>query len=247
MAIELPSKPDTLDERLALLEDAFLAERLMHDNPARFFAPEPPRTQREILAWTTRGFGSALLAVTAALSIAAGYFVYDNSRGHAAVPKACAAGGRGRASGPARAARDAPPHCDASRRAGRSRAAATVPRERAGTAPCERTGRRLPHRAAADRAAPRNARGAEAPNGAPARAGCGTADRSCATRSLGGHAPRSAGTSGQRDRRRTGTTHASSQRARSGNRNRNRDGSQHRTGYDHRNGRRRPMSVRAAA
>jgi hypothetical protein len=87
MLIELPSKPDTLDERLASLEDPFLAERLMHENPA-LFAQELPQTQREILAWTTRRFGTALLAVTAAVSIAAGYFVYDFSRGHAAAPSA---------------------------------------------------------------------------------------------------------------------------------------------------------------
>ena len=87
MLIELPSKPDTLDERLALLEDPFLAELLVRENPA-LFAQEPPRTQREILAWTTRGFGTAVLAVTAALSIAAGYLVYDISRGRAAAPTA---------------------------------------------------------------------------------------------------------------------------------------------------------------
>jgi hypothetical protein len=86
MLIELPSKPDALDARLASLEDPFLAERLVRENPA-LFAQELPRTQREILAWTTRGFGTALLAVTAALSIAAGYLVYD-MRAHAAAPRA---------------------------------------------------------------------------------------------------------------------------------------------------------------
>jgi hypothetical protein len=103
MLVELPSKPDTLDERLASLEDPFLAELLIRDNPA-LFAPEPPRTQREILAWTTRRFGTALLAVTAAVSIAAGYFVYDNSRGHAAAPSAAHS-----AAGAALPIRHAPP------------------------------------------------------------------------------------------------------------------------------------------
>ncbi|MEA2688114.1 MAG: hypothetical protein QOD51_721, partial [Candidatus Eremiobacteraeota bacterium] len=83
MAIELPSKPDVLDERLASLEDPFLAERLFRENPA-LFAVEPPRTEREVLAWTTRRFGTAVLAVTAALSLAAGYFGYELTRGHAA-------------------------------------------------------------------------------------------------------------------------------------------------------------------
>jgi hypothetical protein len=85
MAIELPSRPDILDERLASLEDPFLAERLMRENPA-LFAQEPPRTQREILAWTTRRWGTTLLAVTAAVSIAAGYFGSSLTRGHAPAP-----------------------------------------------------------------------------------------------------------------------------------------------------------------
>jgi hypothetical protein len=90
MAIEFPSRPIVLDEpamldeRLASLEDPSLAERLMRENPA-LFAPEPPRTEREILAWTTRRWGPALLAVTAAVSIAAGYFGSGISRGHAVV------------------------------------------------------------------------------------------------------------------------------------------------------------------
>jgi len=93
MAIELPSRPvildvpDVLDVRLASLEDPFLAERLIRENPA-LFAQEPPRTQREILAWTTRRWGPALLAVTAAVSIAAGYFGSGITRGHATVPPA---------------------------------------------------------------------------------------------------------------------------------------------------------------
>jgi hypothetical protein len=87
MAIELPSKPDVLDERLTLLEDPSLAERLFRENPA-LFAHEPPRTEREVLAWTTRRFGTALLAVTAALSITAGYFGYSLSRDRAAAPQA---------------------------------------------------------------------------------------------------------------------------------------------------------------
>ena len=93
MAIEFPSRPIVLDEpgvlddRLASLEDPSLAERLIRENPA-LFAQEPPRTEREILAWTTRRWGPALLAVTAAVSIAAGYFGSGISRGHATAPPA---------------------------------------------------------------------------------------------------------------------------------------------------------------
>ena len=80
MKIELPSNPDVpVDDRLALLEDPLLAQRLMRENPA-LYADSPPRTQREVLAWTTRHFGTALLAVTAAFSIAAGYFATELTR-----------------------------------------------------------------------------------------------------------------------------------------------------------------------
>lgn len=65
---------ETLEERLARLEDALFAEHLLLEHPALYAqAGEPPRTQREILAWTTRRFGTIALAVTAAVSIAAGY------------------------------------------------------------------------------------------------------------------------------------------------------------------------------
>jgi type II secretory pathway pseudopilin PulG len=79
--IELPSGPVVLEDRLALLEDPDLAERLFRENPA-LFAAEPPRTQREVLAWTTRKLGTALLAVTAVISIAAGYAVNELTRKH---------------------------------------------------------------------------------------------------------------------------------------------------------------------
>jgi hypothetical protein len=97
MAIEFPSKPDVwakpapdvladtaLDERLALLEAAFLADHVLHEGPA-LVAPEPPRTAREILAWTTRRFGPALIAVTAALSVATGYVITERSHAPVAV------------------------------------------------------------------------------------------------------------------------------------------------------------------
>ena len=75
MAIELPPRPSADDDsRLALLEDPALAERLFRENPS-LFSYEPPRTQRDVLAWTTRRVGTIALAVTAAASIAAGYFV----------------------------------------------------------------------------------------------------------------------------------------------------------------------------
>ena len=92
MAIEFPSKPDVLakpavdvlantalDERLASLEAAFFADHVLQESPP-LTAPEPPRTAREILAWTTRGLGTALIAVTAALSVATGYVVMERSR-----------------------------------------------------------------------------------------------------------------------------------------------------------------------
>jgi hypothetical protein len=79
--IELPSGPVVVEERLALLEDPDLAERLFRENPA-LFAAEPPRTQREVLAWTTRRLGTALLAVTAVFSIVAGYAVSELTRKH---------------------------------------------------------------------------------------------------------------------------------------------------------------------
>ncbi|MBV8299754.1 MAG: hypothetical protein JO083_09460 [Candidatus Eremiobacteraeota bacterium] len=79
--IELPSGPVVVEERLALLEDPDLAARLLRENPA-LFAAEPPRTQREVLAWTTRKLGTAVLAVTAVISIVAGYAVSEMTRKH---------------------------------------------------------------------------------------------------------------------------------------------------------------------
>ena len=72
MPIELPSHPSLVDERLALLEDPVLAERLFLEH-AELYGDEPPRTERQVLAWATRRFGTVVLAVTATLSIAAGY------------------------------------------------------------------------------------------------------------------------------------------------------------------------------
>lgn len=85
MAIELPSNPDVLAERLALLEDPVLAERLARENPSLFTA-EPPQTEREVLAWTTRRFGTALIAVTAAIAVAAGYLGNELRRTATAPP-----------------------------------------------------------------------------------------------------------------------------------------------------------------
>ncbi|HTD35976.1 MAG TPA: hypothetical protein VK669_00570 [Candidatus Limnocylindrales bacterium] len=93
MAIELPSKLDVLEpdvlERLASLEDPILAERLARENP-ELFPQAPPRTEREVLAWTTRRFGTAIIAVTAALAVAAGYFGNELRRGHADAPQTAA-------------------------------------------------------------------------------------------------------------------------------------------------------------
>src|SRR5947209_9325510 len=89
MAIELPSGPAVLEERLAALEDPILAERLFRENPSLFAPePEPPRTQREILRWTTRRVGTAIIAVTAAISIAAGYAGSELTRHRAPVAPA---------------------------------------------------------------------------------------------------------------------------------------------------------------
>ena len=73
MPIELPSDLEVIDERLRSLEDRVLAERLFQDNPELF--SEPPQTERQVLAWATRRFGTAVIAVTAAVSIAAGYLL----------------------------------------------------------------------------------------------------------------------------------------------------------------------------
>jgi len=85
MAIELPSGPDVLDERLASLEDPLFAEVLVRANPAHF-PHAPPQTERDVLVWTTRGLGRALIAATAALSLAAGYLGSELLRGHTAAP-----------------------------------------------------------------------------------------------------------------------------------------------------------------
>ena len=74
MSVELPSNPGNVEERLASLEDPILAEHLFLEHPT-LFGDEPPQTQRAVLAWTTRRFGTAALAVTAAVSVAAGYFL----------------------------------------------------------------------------------------------------------------------------------------------------------------------------
>lgn len=92
--IELPSGPAVIEERLAALADPLLAERLVRENP-ELFTPEPPRTQREVLRWATRRVGTAVIAVTAAVSIVAGYFGSELGRHPApvaphAVPAAAA-------------------------------------------------------------------------------------------------------------------------------------------------------------
>ncbi|MFN2460580.1 MAG: hypothetical protein ABR591_07835 [Candidatus Velthaea sp.] len=72
MSVVQPPKPDVIDDRLASLEDPLLAQRLIAENPA-LFGDEPPQTQRQVLAWATRRFGTAVIAVTAAVSVALGY------------------------------------------------------------------------------------------------------------------------------------------------------------------------------
>lgn len=113
MAIELPSKLDVLEpdvlERLASLEDPILAERLARENP-ELFPQAPPRTEREVLAWTTRRFGTAIIAVTAALAVAAGYFGNELRRGHADAPQAAAPKAAVPAPVPLRHAATAPRH-----------------------------------------------------------------------------------------------------------------------------------------
>lgn len=109
---------ETLEERLARLEDALFAEHLILENPALYAqAGEPPRTEREILAWTTRRFGTIALAVTAAVSIAAGYvltpFVTERVAPHHAAPVAAAVTATHRHAtprAPAHAAHRAAPH-----------------------------------------------------------------------------------------------------------------------------------------
>lgn len=72
MAVQLPR--NDVDERLRSLEDPVLLERLLQENPA-LFGDQPPQTQRGVLAWTTRRFGTIVLAVTGAVSIVAGYML----------------------------------------------------------------------------------------------------------------------------------------------------------------------------
>jgi hypothetical protein len=91
MAIELPADLAVIDERLRSLEDRILAERLFIENP-ELFSQGPPQTEREVLAWATRRFGTVVIAVTAAVSIAAGYLLgplvlkHDRPSTAAAVP-----------------------------------------------------------------------------------------------------------------------------------------------------------------
>jgi hypothetical protein len=74
MSVELPSNPGVVEDRLASLEDPILAEQLFLEHPA-LYGNDPPQTERAVLAWTTRRFGTVALAVTAAVSVAAGYFL----------------------------------------------------------------------------------------------------------------------------------------------------------------------------
>jgi hypothetical protein len=74
MPVKLPSSPGVIEDRLASLEDPILAEQLFLEHPT-LYGDEPPQTERAVLAWTTRRFGTAALAVTAAVSVAAGYFL----------------------------------------------------------------------------------------------------------------------------------------------------------------------------
>jgi hypothetical protein len=80
MAIEFLSESAVLEDRLASLEDPTLAERLVREHPALFPDAPPPSTQREVLAWATRRVGTAVIAVTAAVSIVAGYFGSESLR-----------------------------------------------------------------------------------------------------------------------------------------------------------------------
>jgi hypothetical protein len=77
MAIEFLSESAVLEDRLASLEDPSLTERLLREHPALFPDAEPPRTQREVLAWATRRVGTAVIAVTAAVSMVAGSFAME--------------------------------------------------------------------------------------------------------------------------------------------------------------------------
>lgn len=87
MPVELPSHPDVIEQRLASLEDPTLARRLFLEHPALYSSDEPPQTERQVLAWATRRFGTLALAVTAAISIAAGYVLTPLVTRHAAPPQ----------------------------------------------------------------------------------------------------------------------------------------------------------------
>jgi len=85
MLVELPRDPTVLDDRLALLEDPALAERLVHENPS-LFTQTPILTRREVLASASRRFGTLVITMTAVTSLVAGYLLTPLAFGHKSVP-----------------------------------------------------------------------------------------------------------------------------------------------------------------
>ena len=83
MSVELYPTVRDLEEKLASLQDPTLAERLQSANPDLFAVPPEPqilssaaaREEISIFAAAWKRFGNAALAVTAAASIVAGYFL----------------------------------------------------------------------------------------------------------------------------------------------------------------------------
>jgi len=125
MPIEQLSPQAFLDERLASLEDPDLAQRLFTEH-ADLYGEEPPQTERQVLAWATRRFGTVVLAVTATLSIAAGYVLAPNYLRHDAAPAAKPAAAVV-APAPPRAPRDLKRHAVTPAPAKRAAAHATHP------------------------------------------------------------------------------------------------------------------------
>ena len=74
MSIQLPPHLESIDERLASLEDPTLAERLVNENPS-LYSRALAQIEEEAQRSTSRRFGSFVLAITATASIVAGYFL----------------------------------------------------------------------------------------------------------------------------------------------------------------------------
>jgi hypothetical protein len=72
MSVELYPKIEDLDERLSVLEDPELAQRIVSANP-QLFTSAAAQEEVSIFALAWKRFGALALAVTAALAVGAGF------------------------------------------------------------------------------------------------------------------------------------------------------------------------------